>query len=142
MGRNRHKTAKPPVGFSNSGAALLIERSLRKPLLCPQRMRRAVWNKAHFPAVIRSIADGDLTMGPGFYVIAIMGCTDSSAACTAVATMPTRYESRDACQSATAGALEANGDFDFPTLLAQCRPAKAPAADRAPRNLPEGARRG
>ena len=81
-------------------------------------------------------------MGPGFFVIAILGCTDGSAACTPVATMPTRYESRDACQSATADALQANGDFDFPTLLAQCRPARAPAADRDPRVLPEGARRG
>ena len=41
-------------------------------------------------------------MGPGFFVIAILGCADGSAACTPVATMPTRYESRDACQAATA----------------------------------------
>ena len=81
-------------------------------------------------------------MGPGFYVIAIMGCADGSAACTPVATMPTRYESREACVAATDAALTANSDFDFPTLLAQCRPAKAPAAERAPRQLPGGARRG
>jgi hypothetical protein len=81
-------------------------------------------------------------MGPGFYVIAILGCADGSADCTPVATMPTRYESRDSCQAATVGALRGSGEFDFPTLLAQCRPAKAPAADRTPRILPEGARRG
>jgi len=81
-------------------------------------------------------------MGPGFYVIAILGCTDGSAACTPVATMPTRYESRDACQAATASALIASGDFDFPTLLAQCRSAKAPAAERATYPMPDGARRG
>ena len=81
-------------------------------------------------------------MGPGFYVIAILGCADGSASCTPVQTMPTRYESRDACQAATEGALMASGDFDFPTLLAQCRPAKAPAAERSPRQLPDGARRG
>ena len=81
-------------------------------------------------------------MGPGFYVIAILGCADGSAACTPVATMPTRYESRDACQAATVNALQGSSDFDFPTLLAQCRPAKAPAADRAPRTLPKDARRG
>ena len=81
-------------------------------------------------------------MGPGFYVIAIMGCADGSAACTPVATMPTRYESRDACQAATAAALQSSGEFDFPTLLAQCRPAGVPAAERAPHRLPEGARRG
>ena len=81
-------------------------------------------------------------MGPGFYVIAILGCADGSAACTPVATMPTRYESRDACVAATAPALSAAGDFDYPTLLAQCRPGQAPAADRAPIRMPQGARRG
>ena len=81
-------------------------------------------------------------MGPAFYVIAIMGCADGSAACTPVATMPTRYESRQACLAATDAALTANSDFDFPTLLAQCRPAKAPAADRAPHRVPDGARQG
>ena len=81
-------------------------------------------------------------MGPGFYVIAILGCSDGSAACTPVATMPTRYESRHACQAATGPALAANGDFDFPTLLAQCRPAKAPTAEQGPDRIPDGARRG
>ena len=71
-------------------------------------------------------------MGPGFFVIAILGCADGSAACTPVATMPTRYESRAACAAATAPALMANGDFDYPTVLAECRPAKAPAAQRPP----------
>ena len=71
-------------------------------------------------------------MGPGFFVIAILGCADGSAACTPVATMPTRYESREACAAATALALMASGNFDYPTVLAECRPAKAPAAQRAP----------
>ncbi|HEU4956288.1 MAG TPA: hypothetical protein VFT40_01535 [Sphingomicrobium sp.] len=81
-------------------------------------------------------------MGPGFYVIAIMGCADGSAACTPVATMPTRYESHSACEAASSAALQASGDFDFPTLLAQCRPAKAPSAEREPRPIPDGALRG
>lgn len=82
-------------------------------------------------------------MGPGFFVIAILGCADGSAACTPVATIPTRYESRDACAAATAPALAANSDFDFPTLLAECRPAKAPAAQRDPaRRAPAGSRQG
>ena len=71
-------------------------------------------------------------MGPGFFVIAILGCSDGSTGCAPVATMPTRYESREACAAATASALAADGDFDFPTLLAECRPAKAPAAERKP----------
>jgi hypothetical protein len=81
-------------------------------------------------------------MGPGFYVIAILGCADGSAACTQVATMSTRYDSQDSCLAASAPALAAANDFDFPTLLAQCRPAKAPEADRAPVRAPQDARRG
>lgn len=82
-------------------------------------------------------------MGPGFFVIAILGCADGSAACTAVATMPTRYESRAACAAATTSALNASGDFDYPTVLAECRPAKAPAAQRAPTvRVPATARQG
>jgi hypothetical protein len=81
-------------------------------------------------------------MGPGFYVIAIMGCADGSSACTPLATMPTRYESRQACQAAADVALTANSDFDYPTLLAQCRLAKVPAAERTPRRIPDGARQG
>jgi hypothetical protein len=81
-------------------------------------------------------------MGPGFYIIAILGCADGSAACTQVATIPARYESRQACLAATDATLTANSDFDYPTLLAQCRPAKAPAAERAPRRIPDGARQG
>ena len=81
-------------------------------------------------------------MGPGFYIIAIMGCADGSAACTPVATLATRYESRQSCLAATSAVLNDNGDFDYPTLYAQCRPARAPAAERTPRRLPSGARQG
>jgi hypothetical protein len=82
-------------------------------------------------------------MGPGFYVIAIMGCADGSAGCTPVATMSTRYESRQACAAATTSTLAANSDFDFPTLLAECRPAKAPSAERTPRiKVPANTRQG
>jgi hypothetical protein len=82
-------------------------------------------------------------MGAGFFIIAIMGCADGSAACTPVATMPTRYESRAACAAATAPALAATGDFDFPTLLAECRRAKAPAAQREPKErIPATTRQG
>jgi hypothetical protein len=82
-------------------------------------------------------------MGPGFYVIAIMGCADGSAACTNVATMPTRYESREVCAAATAPALASNSDFDFPTLIAECRPGKSPAAVRNPKiRIPANSRQG
>ena len=60
-------------------------------------------------------------MGPGYFVIAILGCADGGSACTPVATLPVRYESAAQCESSTIAALEANSNFDFPTLHAQCR---------------------
>ena len=71
-------------------------------------------------------------MGPGMFVIAILGCADGSAACTPVATLPARYESRAQCAAQTEAALTSNSDFDFPTLMAECREAKEPSAQKAP----------
>ncbi len=83
-------------------------------------------------------------MGPAYFVIAIMGCADGGSACTPVATLPTRYENAAECSVATSAALEANADFEFPTLLAQCRPGAAPsaAATRIERPVPAAAQRG
>ena len=64
-------------------------------------------------------------MGPGYFVIAILGCADGGSACTPVATLQTRYASEAECSAATSAALEANSNFDFPTLLARCRGASA-----------------
>ena len=67
-------------------------------------------------------------MGPGYFVIAILGCADGGSACTSVATLPARYESAAQCDAATMSALEANTKFDFPTLVAQCRAGSAAKA--------------
>ena len=83
-------------------------------------------------------------MGPGYFVIAILGCADGGTACTPVATLQTRYSSEAQCSEATAGAVEPNTNFDFPTLLARCRPGKADEAAEAQHGkpLPIRARRG
>ena len=87
-------------------------------------------------------------MGAGLFLMAIMGCADGSAVCTPVATLPTRYESRAACAAATNAALETSTEFDFPTIVAECRPAVAPASAnrqqpaKRPAVLPIGARQG
>ena len=60
-------------------------------------------------------------MGPGYFVIAILGCADGGTACTQVATLQTRYETQAQCTAAAPAALEQNSNFDFPTLLARCR---------------------
>jgi hypothetical protein len=75
-------------------------------------------------------------MGPGYFVIAILGCADGGTACTPVATLLTRYSNEAECSAATTGALEANTDFDFPTLLARCRSEKAPASAETQREKP------
>lgn len=83
-------------------------------------------------------------MGPGYFVIAILGCADGGSACTPLATLPTRYESAAQCSDATTAALEANSNFDFPTLLARCRAGSgANSADAGTeRPIPASARRG
>jgi hypothetical protein len=83
-------------------------------------------------------------MGPGYFVIAILGCADGGTACTHVATLQTRYESAAACSAATAGALEEHNDFDFPTLVARCRRGSGATSGEAGhvRPIPASARRG
>ncbi len=74
-----------------------------------------------------------------YFIIAIFGCADGSAACTPVATVPTHYASEAACSAATPDALLANSDLDFPTLSAQCRRvAPRSAATDEPRIIPAG----
>ena len=55
-----------------------------------------------------------------------------------------RYESREACSAATGRVLAANTDFDFPTIMAECRAAKSPASGRIEPSRPavRGDRRG
>ena len=75
-------------------------------------------------------------MGPAYYVIAILGCADGSAACTPVATLPVQYADRKECTAAVPQALAANTDLDFPTLVAECRSSTRPAAARPQRARP------
>lgn len=74
-------------------------------------------------------------MGPGYFIIAILGCADGGSGCAPVATVATHYASEDACSAAAPEALIDNSDLDFPTLVAECRSIAAPASasdDRAP----------
>jgi acyl-CoA synthetase (AMP-forming)/AMP-acid ligase II len=68
-------------------------------------------------------------MGPATFVIAILGCADGGSACTPVATLQTQYASESQCVAATAAALMDNSNFDYPTLVARCRPADTKSAD-------------
>ena len=59
-------------------------------------------------------------MGPGLFLIAIMGCGDGDAPCQTVRTLDTRYETQAACTAATGAAVEKASDVDFPVIAAQC----------------------
>ena len=60
-------------------------------------------------------------MGPFIYVMAIMGCGDAGYQCTEARVVQTRYETLAACQQAAESQLIANGDLDYPELMASCR---------------------
>jgi hypothetical protein len=66
-------------------------------------------------------------VGPAYFVIAILGCADGGTDCTPVATLQTQYASEEQCTAATAAALIDNSNFDYPTLVARCRPAEKSA---------------
>ena len=77
-----------------------------------------------------------------YFIIAILGCADGSVACTPVATAPTHYSTAAACAAATADALIANSDLDFPSLSAECRQVvRGAASNDQPRIIPAGAAR-
>ena len=60
-------------------------------------------------------------MGPFVYVMAIMGCGDGAYECAEARMVETRFESMAACQQASQAQLIANGDLQFPELMASCR---------------------
>ena len=68
-------------------------------------------------------------MGPAYFVIAILGCADGGTACTPVATLQTEYATEAQCSAASGAALIENSNFDYPTLVAQCRRAEIKSAD-------------
>jgi hypothetical protein len=68
-------------------------------------------------------------MGPGYFVIAILGCADGGSACTPVATLQSHYATEAECMASTGAALIENSNFDYPTLVARCRPGATRSAD-------------
>jgi len=61
------------------------------------------------------------------YVMAIMGCGESDAACREVRIDQQTYRSEATCRAATPQALARHTDLEFPTVVARCRPANAQA---------------
>jgi hypothetical protein len=84
---------------------------------------------------------GSARMGPGIFLIAIMGCGDGDGACRTVRTLDTPYASRAACSVAADEAAARATDLDFPVIVAQCVAAGTKAAVRGGEvKLPAGGR--
>ena len=60
-------------------------------------------------------------MEPLYYVMAILGCGESEAACQQVAVVEQRYQSEAQCLAATEDELLRRDDILFPAVVAQCR---------------------
>lgn len=70
-------------------------------------------------------------MGPGIFLIAILGCGEGDAPCRQVRMLEARYETQAACTAATDAAVLKAADVDFPVVVAQCVAAGGKAAVRA-----------
>ena len=65
-------------------------------------------------------------MGPAAgFLLAIMGCGESSAQCDQVALSPVRYASEADCLADSDRLIARHSDADYPTIVAQCRAATA-----------------
>lgn len=60
-------------------------------------------------------------MGPAYFVLAIMGCGDGSAACQLVREEERVYRSEVECIADTETALSNATDLSFPEIMADCR---------------------
>jgi hypothetical protein len=69
-------------------------------------------------------------MGPGVFLIAILGCGEGDAPCQTLRTLDTPYATQAACVAATEDALSRNSGADAPVIVAQCIPAGRPATLR------------
>jgi hypothetical protein len=81
-------------------------------------------------------------MGPGYFIIAILGCADGAVDCKQVAVMPARYESFSACAAATQAVVMANTHIDAPTIVAECRAGTDLGMNREPHSRRSRSREG
>lgn len=61
------------------------------------------------------------------FVIAIMGCGEGDAPCREVRVAAPHFASEAACTAATPSVLERYVDLSYPSVVAQCRPARGGA---------------
>ena len=70
-------------------------------------------------------------MQPVFFLVAILGCGDHSAACRDARVLPARYATAAQCQAALPQRLMENTDLSYPSLQADCRASGARVSSTA-----------
>jgi hypothetical protein len=75
-------------------------------------------------------------MGPGYFVLALLGCDDAGLACHEARLADTHYQSAAECLAAITTQLEANSDLAYPVIMGRCQPASSQMAER--RKAPAG----
>lgn len=61
-------------------------------------------------------------MGPGLFVLAILGCGDGAAMCEQVAREDTVYRSEASCLAESEEVLIRESSRPYPLLMAECQP--------------------
>lgn len=60
-------------------------------------------------------------MGPGYFILAIMGCGDGAVMCEDIREAAPVYRSETACLADSEAAMRAATDAPYPMLMAECR---------------------
>lgn len=69
-------------------------------------------------------------MGPGFFVLALLGCDDSALMCREARVLDTHYISAAECMASMQTQLSANSDLAYPVIMGRCEPASPQMAER------------
>lgn len=69
-------------------------------------------------------------MGPGYFVLALLGCDDAEMMCREARIVEAHYLSAAACMAAINTQLAANSDLAFPVIMGRCQPASPQMAER------------
>jgi hypothetical protein len=69
-------------------------------------------------------------MGPGYFVLALLGCDDAGLMCHDARIAEAHYLSAAECMAAINTQLEANSDLAYPVIMGRCQPASPQMAER------------
>jgi hypothetical protein len=70
-------------------------------------------------------------MGPAYFVLAVLGCSDAETACREVRLVDVHYQNAPACMAAMDEQLSRNSDIAYPVVMGRCQPASPQMAERS-----------